>query len=831
MQFIIMLVIMIIMDITRPVPAPPARPGLGDFQVTTAAQDRRIPVFWGQPWLHGPNLVWYGDLRMEKVKKKIKGIFKDKTQVIGYKYFIGWHLVFGYGNGDVTLLQINAGRDKIWDGNLSKGRGSIDEWGLWGGEEEAGGIAGKFDWEPGGITQGQNSYLVEQLGSRVPAWRTVCALVWRQGYVGTQKTLQQWSIKARRLPQGLQSGHHDIAGEANLAEVQYDILTNKEWGLGLNDNEIDVGTLRANAATLKSEGLGVSLVWDQAKSIEEMLKEVDRHADAVTFQNPITGLWTMKLIRDDYTAADLPRVTPSNATLNSFARPTADELVNEMKVIYASDQFDGRPVPVQVQDEAAYWNRNNQKVSSEVSYPGFTKKNLALLCCTRDLRALSYPYARAQITLNREMFGLMPASRFVLDWEPEGISNMVMIVLEKDIGTLSDGRITVTAVQDIFGVGQALYTETDNSGWVPPSRLPIAPVTYRMDFAPYWVLRSDESVANPESAVPMVLVESPSPTHTGFDMQYTDPSLKGVFVDAPESQEFTPTARLVFDYLETTGIDTSGTLILDNLTAIGSVSGTSLEDLRQTGSGLAIIDSEWIGLGEIVQREDGKYVANRVYRGLLDSTIDRHLAGARIWLVGEGVSRTPTQLSPFASGTYRAKVITRALGGSIDPSLAPILTLTSDGASQNARPLYDYPPRDLAINGLKKPGQITSNSVTVTWKHSNRLLEDQIFLQGDVAPAKPGSTFYRIWLHSDTGAVLAASPEVYSDSYTFGSGDIVGGIPKNGYVRVRTYNTVGQSQPAVLWFGRQVDYVNTQDQAPQRLLDEASPWTFIRMSD
>lgn len=831
MQFIIMLVIMIIMDITRPVPAPPARPGLGDFQVTTAAQDRRIPVFWGSPWLHGPNLVWYGHLRMEKIKKTIKGIFKDKKQTIGYKYFIGWHLVFGYGDGDVTLLQINAGKDKIWDGQLASGSGSIKERNLWGGDEEGGGIAGSFDWLPGGITQGQNGYLVSQLGNRVPAWRTVCSLVWKQGYVGNQKSLQMWSIKARRLPAGLMSGHHNIGGEANLAEIQYEILTNKDWGLGLNDNEIDLAAFTANAAKLKAEGLGVSLVWDQAKSIEDMLKEVDRHADAVTFQNPTTGLWTMKLIREDYVVEALPRITPSNAILTSFARPTADELVNEMKVIYSSDQFDGRPVPVQVQDEAAYWNRNNQKVSSEVAYPGFTKKALALLVCTRDLRALSYPYARAQLTVNRAMYQLMPASRFVLDWEPEGIRNMVMIVLEKDIGTLSDGRITLTAVQDVFGVGQALYTETDNSGWVPPNKLPIVPTTFRMDFAPYWVLKADPDVPDPATAVPMVLVESPSPTHTGFDMQYTDPSLKGVMVDAPDTQEFTPTARLVFDYLETTALDTSGTLVFDSLTAIGQLEGTSLEDLRQTGSGLAIIDNEWIGLGELTLRSDGKYVANRVYRGLLDTTISRHLAGARVWLVGEGVSRTPSQLNPFTAGTYRAKVITRSLGGAIDPATAPVLSITTDGANQNARPLYDYPPRDLAINGLRRPGQITGNSITASWKHSNKAVEDQIFLHGDVAPAKPGSTYYRVRLLNDSGALLASSPEVYSDSYTFGAGDIIGGIPRNGFVQVTTHNQFGASQSAILWFGRQVDYVNTQDQAPQRLLDEASPWTFIRMSD
>jgi predicted phage tail protein len=43
---------------------------LGDFQVPVAEEGKEIPVLFGTRVLTGPNVVWYGDLRVVAVKKK-----------------------------------------------------------------------------------------------------------------------------------------------------------------------------------------------------------------------------------------------------------------------------------------------------------------------------------------------------------------------------------------------------------------------------------------------------------------------------------------------------------------------------------------------------------------------------------------------------------------------------------------------------------------------------------------------------------------------------------------------------------------------------------------
>lgn len=48
----------------------PTAAGLGDFRVPTAQEGREIPVLFGTRDLSGPNITWYGDLRVVPVKKK-----------------------------------------------------------------------------------------------------------------------------------------------------------------------------------------------------------------------------------------------------------------------------------------------------------------------------------------------------------------------------------------------------------------------------------------------------------------------------------------------------------------------------------------------------------------------------------------------------------------------------------------------------------------------------------------------------------------------------------------------------------------------------------------
>ncbi len=53
-------------------PKPPQQkpPGVGDFTVPVAEEGKAIPVIFGEVWVAGPNVLWYGALRTDPIRKK-----------------------------------------------------------------------------------------------------------------------------------------------------------------------------------------------------------------------------------------------------------------------------------------------------------------------------------------------------------------------------------------------------------------------------------------------------------------------------------------------------------------------------------------------------------------------------------------------------------------------------------------------------------------------------------------------------------------------------------------------------------------------------------------
>jgi hypothetical protein len=65
--FVVALVISFAM---QPKPQSQKPAGIGDIQAPTAEEGREIAVLFGTREITGPNIVWYGDLRVVALKKK-----------------------------------------------------------------------------------------------------------------------------------------------------------------------------------------------------------------------------------------------------------------------------------------------------------------------------------------------------------------------------------------------------------------------------------------------------------------------------------------------------------------------------------------------------------------------------------------------------------------------------------------------------------------------------------------------------------------------------------------------------------------------------------------
>jgi hypothetical protein len=104
----------------------------------------------------------------------------------------------------------------------------------------------------------------------------------------------------------------------NPAHIIYQCLTDPSWGRGLDPSKIDVNSFMLAANTLCDEGFGLCFLWQRdGTDVDEFILEVREHIAAELYLDPETGLMTLKLLRKDYVAEDLPLFTPSSGLLES----------------------------------------------------------------------------------------------------------------------------------------------------------------------------------------------------------------------------------------------------------------------------------------------------------------------------------------------------------------------------------------------------------------------------------------------------------------------------------------------------------------------------------
>lgn len=69
-QIAIMVVSAILSYALAPKAPQPPKPTLEDFDFPTAEEGRPVPVVFGEVWITGPNILWYGDLDTTPIKVK-----------------------------------------------------------------------------------------------------------------------------------------------------------------------------------------------------------------------------------------------------------------------------------------------------------------------------------------------------------------------------------------------------------------------------------------------------------------------------------------------------------------------------------------------------------------------------------------------------------------------------------------------------------------------------------------------------------------------------------------------------------------------------------------
>lgn len=705
-ELIWFVVLTVAAELLRPKPkdVPPA--SLGDFTFPTAEDGRAIPIPVGTVLVSGSNIVWYGDLRKKKITQRT-GLFGGSTTV-GEQFYIGFQAAICLGPVD-ALVGMRWDDKEITYSSATVGdklQLTFNQEEFFGGRRSEGGISGVMDFYYGTATQLPNDYLETAVGEDMPGYRSVCYAVARQMYIGTTKYFKAPAWIVRRCPNtlGLTGDRHIIDGRAaNPAAVIYWLLTDRDIGLQTPATQINASTFIDAGNTLAAEGLGVNFLYDQFSIAGDLIEDILRHVDGFRYIDPETGLYCMGLVRDDYAVDTLLRVDETNivgTTGVEVDEPSWADLVNNVVVEYTDTNFRKASIPYM---NLAGVERRGEVETRTLQYLGFHRDDMALALAARLSKRYAYPLKSGVFRLNRTAWRLHEGALFLWTGYPYDQGSRVMRCIEVNYGTLEDGEMQVSAIEDVFSIDQIAYLPP-SSDWVDPAGLPDPVAAQAVIEAPSHLI--DGSTER----FLLLLAARSSELDSGF-LVMTDYGAVGTYAETADAPVFAASGLLVGAYDPTRGIDATGFTVDGGVDLEDLESITEAEFLR--GLNVCMIGSELFAWRDVTDNGNGSYTFSRVIRGIFDSVPRPHADNSRVWFL-RGVQLADDD--PIGSDqSVNLRLLPYNGRGIVDLVDAATLSITT--TSRAVRP---YPPGYFRINGSYDPGVLAGVDAAITWAARNR---------------------------------------------------------------------------------------------------------------
>jgi hypothetical protein len=701
---------------------------------------------------------------------------RSKKQTVGYRYRMGLHLVLCQGPVD-AVQEIQIGERTAW-GDASRapdlptgglGRLHIHQPDLFGGDSREGGVVGDVDVMSGAPTQGRNDYLMAQLGADIPAFRGVLSLVARKILLAANNPyLKPWAVRVRRFREGwhddapwmapyahvtgLDEGGQRVSVGMNPAHILVQCLTDPHWGMGYPMSALG-SSFEDAAVQLMEEEFGLNFLWTRQQPIESFIAQVLDHIGAILYLDPYTGLFELKLLRDDYTSGSLPRIGPDEIVrIERFERAQWGELPNEITVVY-TDWATGKEATVSVQNLAAIQLQGGV-INQRRDYPGVNWGPLAARLALRDLRALGSPLARMTLTIAPGALERppLPGDVFLLHWPRLGIERMVVRVTGIDTGALGAAEWRIEAVEDVFGMGWSVLSAPPSPIDVPPQGA-LPPALVLAVEVPYWELarrlsRADLDYLTDTDTYVGALAVAGGLGQLNWKMQ-TGASAAAL-ADAAE-EDYAPLLTLSAP-LPASEADVSSAPV----TAISQPQRLAVGDYAY------LVDA----LGQIreavaILAFDATAGTVDLARGVLDTTPQAHPAGTRLVGVGEWLAAEETDRAPGES-VYVAAVprTTSGEGAAVLAANGQPIVLTG----RQARP---YPPGRVRLNAQADPA-VVAGDLTITWAHRDRTQQTAYLVkqdEGDIGP-EPGTT-YTVRLRDRDGLLVRTQSGLTGNTWTW----------------------------------------------------------------
>lgn len=495
---------------------------------------------------------------------------------------------------------------------------------------------------------------------------------------------------------GIRTGEPDM----NPADMLWLCITDSFWGLGEPESACDKESFLAAWRVLNEEDMYMSIVFDNEGQAQKIIDLICEHIDAVCQVNPKTGLWTLKLVRDDYVEDDLIILNESNVgSISNYEIRTAAEQVNHVTVTYWNKET-GKDATTSVHDPARI--AMHGVVNKSITYDGFTNEKNAYRAAERDLKALSSPLKVATFdNVDPDIVeGLQPGAAFKWYWNAHGVDGAVMRVSSIDYGDAKNKSVRIEAIEDVFSTPMnsvvPYVPPYVDPGMLPPQDNPTVRVI-ELDYFDAVQIESESDVNAAlldEPLLSRVAVVAGRPQRNAFDADLMTKQI-GSYTNQGKL-EFCPSAELVstIDRVQSTF-------------AIKNVQDIELIESNKW----ALVGDEKVAVVTISKTEI------TVKRGVNGTAPQSHDADAVILFCDDFIALDQNE---YLSGeTVYVKALTNTSSDTLALSAATERQIVLSGLMN--RP---YPPANVKINDAYFPQTLMiSNNITLSWAHRNRLTQ------------------------------------------------------------------------------------------------------------
>lgn len=467
--------------------------------------------------------------------------------------------------------------------------------------------------------------------------------------------------------------------DLNPAEAIYEILMNKYWGCGYVEDRIDVNSLINLGVVCEQEKLGVSCLINRTAQANDYVTKILNHINGVKYDDPKTGKLTFKLIRNDYDVDKIKSFNVSNTESCEFSRLDWSETTSAVEISftdasnkYATGQFTFTDIA----------NRliTGFYTSKSVEGDYFTTTANAKWLAQMNQLANGYPLSAINLVTNRYAYDVTIGDPIKVSWEPYGLNQVVYRVTDIDYANLTEGKISITGIEDVFGFDKLDFSTSESPQWTDPTDNPTSIGRYTFIEEPYETSRSLNTYMFAYAA-------QPTERDVYWDVWR---NVNGNFLKSSQSMAWSTVGRLTYGYIKDFEIDSSGfefstlgqngkELIEQKIEKIEKYPTTYTST---SGLNLLVIDNEWMSYETIEKLPNGHYQVKGVIRGIFDTLPEQHTAESIIYFIEnrQNIAGTGNSIAvendPPVTEYLELRTETRNVAQAFDPSLVEEHTTT-----------------------------------------------------------------------------------------------------------------------------------------------------------